>query len=522
MHHLTFSFLTTPSNQGFSRVTNILFFLLLIPYTALIIVFNLDLIDSGFLVSFVGRLDYGQILYKDFDIVRPPASIILWDFLLSLFSKDSPYLLLIIRTIFIFEVLLVGFISTKIILKNKTTFLSVLVIAICLLHNFNLMPWHTVDGILFGMLAIYFFSKDLFFSAVVLATISAGTKQSFYLFPAAVLLASLWSFMSGAKKFRKLDGSLGFLLLCLSSIVILKYKIFQNITLILQQTNSSSNISQFITVGIKSYFFSTDIATFGFITILFATIFYKCTFIDRNAFKASTLFLLLFYIGPLFNNGNFTYSNQLFLLYFAMFLRYKKNDLVGWLLFLLGWCSSISWGYNQPTFLLAISYFYTFHEKLKYKHILRIGLFVLITMFLTRLKNPYFNAGPQKTEYIWSKKLPIISGMYIPKDIYDYYTEAYRLMKENDDIIFIPGAPLVDVMNSSYLNRSSWEMDVEYPNYRDDLKQLANKKHLIFAVDRKPILPIDKGFFKSTYTSEIIKNSRKIDSTRYFYIYEHD
>lgn len=54
--------------------------------------------------------------------------------------------------------------------------------------------------------------------------------------------------------------------------------------------------------------------------------------------------------------------------------------------------------------------------------------------------------------------------------------------------------------------------------YKDDQSDLKNNNLITFAVDKNPKLPIEEGFYKSSFTKDILKSKKVIDSTHYFYI----
>ncbi|MGV4415014.1 hypothetical protein [Chryseobacterium sp. T1] len=141
-------------------------------------------------------------------------------------------------------------------------------------------------------------------------------------------------------------------------------------------------------------------------------------------------------------------------------------------------------------------------------------------MFTLRILYPYFNVNFFKTNYVFSKDIPIISGIYLSKETNDYCKEAYNLRKKYKKVVYLPGSPLLDVISNTYNNRASWEMDVEYPNFEKDIKNMIKSNSVYYIIDKKPAISINHAYFKSTFTSKVIENKTKVDSTNYFYIYK--
>jgi hypothetical protein len=126
----------------------------------------------------------------------------------------------------------------------------------------------------------------------------------------------------------------------------------------------------------------------------------------------------------------------------------------------------------------------------------------------------YFSDNIINSKYIFVKNTKAISGLLISENEYNYISEAKNLNKEFKNIIFVPGSPLLDVINNSYPNRASWEMDVEYPNWKKDMEKQKNN---FIALDNEQ--SFKEGFYKSSFTKAIIENKKIIKKTKYFTIY---
>ncbi|MGV0939596.1 hypothetical protein [Empedobacter sp. ULE_I140] len=499
----------------------ILFFLLCfltVFYVIFSSIYGLDNIDSGFILSFIGRIDAGQTLYKDFDLVRPFGNVIFWDLLLKVISKDSHYLLLISRFIFVLESLLISFFLMKI--ANVTQYYKIytLLIFFLFIHYFNLMPWHTVDGIFFGVIAIYFCQRKYFLSSIILSLIAASSKQSFYIFAAFTIAVNLVLLYKNGYKIKKKDFL--FFLFTILCIVFISYKydLFNNFNLFIQQTSNSSSLKQLFQAGVKTYFFNTTLKNILFLVFLIFVWFYNSTSFTTILFYISAFTLFITYLSPINQHIPANYINILFVYFVVLFIKFKKVNISGLLIIVIAWCSSLSWGYNSPIFLIGYIFLYIFKDYLTYRFLL-IGCILTLSVFsYIRLMHPYFNKNFEQTPYVYCNDLPIVSGIFMPQEIYLNYKEGITISKKYKKVIFIPGNPMMDIMTKSYYNRASWEMDVEFPSNKIDKSTRDNS--VTFAIDKNPAIRFDDGFFKSTYTSTIIKTRSKIDSTKSYYIYK--
>lgn len=473
-------------------------------------IYSIDTIDSGFILSFIGRLDAGQILYKDFDIVRPPGSIILWDILLSFIPKNWEYLVIFTRILLLLEILFISYLLYHSFLQ-KTNKLMIGILFISILHTFPLMPWHTIDGILFGSLAIYSFRKKWFLLGVLFAIISASTKQSYYIF---ALVFSLISFYFFIKKplISRMESIYLTILSFFLVFIIWKYRLHETYIEQIQQITSSSNLQQFINAGIKSYFFKRIRYNILFLFFL-GIIFYEKKLHIKYYFYISTLLTLLVFYAEIFNHTFFISSNVLLIFLSVLYIKFNKN-LPLFFLFALAWCSSLSWGYNKPMFLIIPIYIAMFGNIHTYIHT-TISLLILLPVILyQRVLNPYMQQNVFQKDYIFVLDIPVISGIFMEKDTYDYFKETIYLNKKYNNPIFLPANPLGDVITNYYPLRASWEMDVEMVSKN----KIPNNHYYI--VDKNPIVEFREGFFKSSLTKEIVSSKTKIDSTKFMYIYK--
>ncbi|WP_139785298.1 hypothetical protein [Chryseobacterium phocaeense] len=479
-------------------------------YLAFISVYSINQADLGFQLSAVARLKTGQIIYKDYDFIRPFFSIVFWDYLLKFTPLQSGYLILISRILVIAQSFLTCYLIQKIIFKRKDV-LTTVFLTICFLHTFPIMPWHTIDGIFFSVLALFFYKKKWYLSALIFALFATLTKQSFIFFGIGASVIILNDFFKNREIVKK-DGYIFTLSILFLVIVLFQYRIIENFSLFIKQVFQTASPSYLYEGCIAPYLtFEKNFHTILYIISLIIIYFLN---INKKVFEILLAVVLpVFIIYPFFNDGQFKGAYVLYVFLFILFLKYERTNKFVFLLLLLGWCSSISWGYNTPLFFILIL-LYRFIET-QNKLFIPLWACTLFIFSAYRTKYPYASEG-FTTEHFFIKNMPAVSGLLVSKKEYSYLLEAQEINRTYKNVIFLPASPLLDIINSSFINRASWEMDVEYPSWKSDLKKFKN--HTI-VVDHNLLPYYKEGFFVSSITLVVMKQKKIINKTKSFTIY---
>ncbi|SFN11519.1 hypothetical protein SAMN05421594_1110 [Chryseobacterium oleae] len=478
-------------------------------YIIFICIYSIDLFDLGFIPSMIGRLQEGQIIYKDFDYIRPFLGLVFWDYLLKFIPGTTSYFILITRLLVVIQSLIIAVFIQKIIFDKVRCDVSLLLL-ICFLGTFSILPWHTIDGIFFGTISLYFYKKKWIFSALIFLAFACLTKQSFFIFGLGIFMMIVKDFYKKVP-FHKKDIIIFIFSVIFLLFVVYHYQIVKNFHLFLNQVFNFSMTSGFYENGIAPYLFKiklNNVLFFYFLVLLY--------FLDIKK-KYAEVGVLIIFIGliiyPFFNNGVYKGVHSVFLLVVILFVKYDfQNKFIFFLLF-LGWSASISWGANSPFFFMFIM-LYKFIDRSKLvfpMYIICLGVFSLY-----RLLYPYQSKSIFSSTHVFTKKLPTVSGLLISENEYQYLSEAKMIRSEYENIIFLPGSPILDVIYKNYINRASWEMDVEYPSWRKDFFKL---KDSVFAIDNEQIKVYNKGFYKSSFTVEITKTRKIIKKNKFFTIY---
>lgn len=478
-------------------------------YFVFICTYTVDQWDLGFIPSMIGRLQEGQIIYKDFDYVRPFFGLAFWDYLLKFIPVTSEYFILISRFLVVIQTLIISVVIQRIMLE-KVRFDVTVLFSILFLNTFPILPWHTIDGIFFGVLSLYFYKRKWFLSTLVFLVFTGLVKQSFFIFSAGVFLVILKDIYKNFKVEKKdlllFITSALFLLL-----IIYQYHIIENAQIFWKQVFNLSVAGGFYENAIAPYLYESKLTLLLVVCFLIFLYFLK---IDKKYLDAALLLIFsLSVIYPFFNNGQYVGIRTLFLILFVLFLKYDIQNRLVFFLLLLGWSAAISWAGNNPIFLIFILLFILINRTQLVLYFLVVSM---VSFSVCRLKYTYQSDSILSTPFIFTKNIPSVSGLLISENDYEYILEANSIFSEYKHVIFLPGSPILDVIHGSFVNRASWQLDVEYPSWKSDFSKLEKN---IFAVDNKQIKIFNEGFYKSSFAVEIVRTRKEIKKTKYFTIY---
>jgi len=547
----------------------VFFFLLPVIYFLLYGPYGFDDVDGGYTISSVYRFVNGQVPYKDFILVRPPLSVFLHSIPFLVFPSD--YLLIIERFIIYLNFAFVAWLSMVIInrffdLKKLTLnkYLLASIIFIFSVHNYPPMTIHTTDGILLGIIGIYFLSVRNSTFSVCLGMFfllgSALTKQSFYPMPVAGL-CYLW-FTERKKVFPGIISLI--LFACTIYFFASKYDLIQPFIF---WTKGSTHLKDVIRAGVNQYVNVQVrdhklllIVIGGFLIIKFLFQWIKKIKISYGwllpLYAAKTfiqIILFSYYCHGLFYETSNPYSYPQFFFIVTLigivwyfFNKRKLNADLITLCFLLSlsWCSSISWGFRTPILFSAPLIFgviwmngelFNFqYRKFSYNFLLIGGL---ITFYVAYYYCPIRSACTPnrdsiRSEFVYDmgKIFPKLSYIKSDKETYDKYSELKQLAgKYNNHFKTLP-----DMVLSNYLTESvspiaiDWVMDKEINNHVPEITDQLNKSNCFVFVDKDKMerfasdtSELSKHYrdAKSSLTTYVINHWDKIDDTQYFNVY---
>ncbi|EGY25599.1 putative membrane protein [Desulfovibrio sp. A2] len=158
--------------------------------------YGMDTTDFGFFYGHAWRILQGEVPYRDFFYVKPPLSLYWHAFWLWL--TPERFSVLAGKAGFYAEMLAASwlgalYLARAVDLRRLGVPLPLLATLgfVWSVHSFPPMPWHTVEGVLFGAGALYAVAAGHPLLAGMLAAASALTKQSYALMPLGVAMAAL-------------------------------------------------------------------------------------------------------------------------------------------------------------------------------------------------------------------------------------------------------------------------------------------------------------------------------------------
>lgn len=184
------------ARDGAARWACVVAVLVPVAYVAGYAPYGMDTTDFGFFYGHAWRILLGEVPYRDFFYVKPPLSLYWHAFWLWL--TPERFSVLGGKAGFYAEMLAASwlgalYLARAVDLRRLGVPLPLLATLgfVWSVHAFPPMPWHTVEGVLFGAGALYAVAAGHPLLAGMLAAASALTKQSYALMPLGVAMAAL-------------------------------------------------------------------------------------------------------------------------------------------------------------------------------------------------------------------------------------------------------------------------------------------------------------------------------------------
>ncbi len=394
------------------------FFAIVLGYCLLYAPFGINETDGGFLTGLGWQVLNGKTLYLDIVYVRPPLPV--WSRALELKLLPETWSILGERWIFYWKVALYTWLAADVLAKGERRWLLAIIGFIVSVHSYPACAWHTTEGILWAVLAVWLYAGGQENKRIILLrSVLAGVclcaallcKQSFYpLFAAFPLIFLFW------KQSHKTIRFLGFYLGLLGGIALFIMYLSQNNILdnFLQMTGSAATGGQAFHHGVLDYLRINPVLALVS-ALLLAPMAWRFWTHRRVAaiplgWKLWLAVLLGSYVLDVWKRQDFTApfaSSRLLFLTALLYVgwqkwqiwqhqqdrsvfRFRLPDQLALLLLLLAvsWSASVSWGYNLPI-LLATPWVFAvmeINEKLKtfyfYKAFSSIKYVVIIAVLL--------------------------------------------------------------------------------------------------------------------------------------------
>ncbi|MBK8426456.1 MAG: hypothetical protein IPL27_11035 [Lewinellaceae bacterium] len=163
------------------RTYPFLFFAIVLAYCLLYAPYGINETDGGFLSGLGWQALSGKTIYQDIVYVRPPLPV--WLRALEIQLLPEAWSVLGERYIFYFKVALYTCLASDLLAKGSFRWVLAMFGFVVSVHTYPACAWHTIDGILFSVLALWLYAKGSRTGSV-LAGIALGAallcKQSFF------------------------------------------------------------------------------------------------------------------------------------------------------------------------------------------------------------------------------------------------------------------------------------------------------------------------------------------------------
>lgn len=513
--------------------------MIVLSYIKLYAPFGINDTDGGFITAYAWRLLHGELLYEDIIYVRPPMSILIR--YVELLLLPEQWEVFGERALFYLKIAGYSWLGAAILFKGNRRWLLATLAFIVSVHSYPAAAWHTVDGILLSVAALYaLFRGQNSLLVALLVLLAMLCKQSFYpLLPLFLLLSFL---LQGVKGLGK--NAAAFLLWAAGFALILQQ--LGILHAYLSWTSGSTSITQAIDHGIYDYF-RID----GWVLPLLLLLIPLCW---KNRYRKYAWYL--FIAGLIASFAWSVYSRQAFsipitqsrllfdlaLVYLIIqFFRQSlwRLSLAAWgsrgrlflaqlALMAVSWMAAISWGYSFPI-LFALPYIgvlYALTRTLEFgtssmgRSGLRLALiFALIFVFRYSHEFVYRDGRRSEMTYAMQTIFPKLQWIYSDQGTFEKYTELKQLhAKYGDQFKTLPSFP-----HSNYLTNTQspfpidWVVNEETNHRNEDLYRILETTEAYFFVEKEYDERL-KRYDKYEISRYVLEHFTILEETRYFYV----
>lgn len=528
--------------HGFrGMIWKLLFFALVAGYCLFYAPFGVNETDGGFLTGLGWQVLSGKGLYQDIVYVRPPMPV--WLRALELQLLPEQLAILGERWIFYIKIGLYSWLGAAVLTKGENRWLLAVFGFVVSAHCYPPMAWHTVDGILFGVLAAFFANRGTKLGwglAGIGLCCALLCKQSFYpLLP----MFGLYLWLEKENRLGKTIWFLGTISLCAGLFV--NYLHQNNIfEAYLKMTAGAASGGQAIQHGLLDYFRITPELALPSILLLAPVVwcFWKAKN-PRLAFGAWSLWLFALiasYAAITWLRQDhtvpFAQSRALFwvalLVFGTSFIVHRSSLKVhrsSLLLLGISWCSSVSWGYNLPI-LFAVPLVWAAMEltrnlaeaaqAVRYLKLYHFG--VLIALLLAfRVGYEFVYRDGRRSEMLepMGAIFPPLSGIYSDRETAELYRDLKALTKRyGPNFKTLPAFP-----QANFLTHSPPPLPLDWVVNRetngDNSLVIKNLREI------HPILFIQKSFREKIdsdpemeITQMLLKSGTILEETPHFWV----
>jgi hypothetical protein len=522
----------------------ILFLLIVLAYCLCYAPFGINETDGGFLTALAWQLEQGKALYRDVVYVRPPLPV--WERYLELQLLPDQWAVLAERWLFYLKAALYSWLGAAVLTAGSRQ--SILAIAgfIVSVHCYPAAAWHTVDGILWAVLAVWCFYRNRTWADVAGGVALAAAllcKQSFY--PLALLLPLL---MYGAPVRRWLRGGMGFAATLSSTAVVLAMQGAWSDYWV--QTAGAGTLGQLIQHGLTDYLRLQPVAVLP-AGILLLPVAHRLWGQRQNSrskvplifWAAALCWLAGTYVLKIQERQAFTlaYAQMRFLFWLSaghLLLEWGRGK-ASWIalrfpvaLLLVAWSSALSWGYNLPV-LFAVPMVWTVvqvSERLwevaygqtdtaRIRNWLQLGILAgLLGMYRFSYEFVYRDGRRAQMTASLAVVFPRLQGIYTTGEHWELYADLRRLSQKYPIFKTLPSFPSANYLcDTAPLLPLDWVVEREMGSAREKVRDAADRMRPVWFVEKTYAnrLAEDEQLI---FTREILKKEHILEETSHFWV----
>ncbi len=498
--------------------------------------------DGGFLTGLAWQLMSGKTLYADVVYVRPPLPV--WLRTLEIYLLPDHWAMLGERWVFYWKLALYSWLGAAVCLSGNKRWMLASFGFVLSAHCYPPTAWHTVDGILFGALSIWCWTRhsgkqSALFSGLFLVAMLL-CKQSFY--PMVLIWMVLITGSRPASKLRIVFAIAGALLGAICFFIYLAH--FALLNRFLELSSGASSVVQAFEHGVLDYFRIKPILLIVSAVLLAPAGWWTLKKQKAQwAFRAWIIFLAVLAMSFCWSIGQrqeftapFAQTRLLFWLALLFGLwkyqtkRWPLNKLLPFAALLgLSWSASVSWGYNLPV-LFALPWTYALLEisenlferafparKTGYWPVW--ALLCLLAVFRWGYEFVYRDGARTEMSVHLGAIFPRLSGIYSSPETADLYRDLDRLSKlYGPKIKTLPAFPQANFLtNTAPPLPLDWVVEREMGAGRSFVETTAEAQRPIYLIEKTQTKQIEADA-ELSWTKAILSPSTRLEETHWFQV----
>jgi hypothetical protein len=520
---------------GSQLLWKILFFSVLVGHCLCYAPYGVNETDGGFLTGLAWQVLSGKALYSEVAYVRPPLPV--WLRASELLLLPDNFAVLGERWIFYLKIGLHSWLGSAVLTSGTRRWMLATFGFVVSAHCYPPMAWHTVDGILFSALGVWFLAKMPTRRGAILAGISIFAallcKQSFY--PMAVVFFGL-SLNHPTAQSRRMIWGIGTFLLCTAFFFSYLHSndLLENY---FQMTGASTSGSQALQHGLLDFFRIKPLLALGSAVILTPVAWYflkeKNVRIAAWAWAFWLAFLAASYALEIWNRQEFTapfaQARLLFGVGLLSLIFIRSSFIVHHLsLFAVSWCAAVSWGYNLPI-LFSTPWVFAALEisgrlrqqacpRLRLNWLNVCSLIMLLAVFRLGYEFVYRDGRRSEMNAPMGAGFPQLSGIYSTLEKSQLYLELKNLAAHYPNFKTLPAFP-----QANFLTKTRPPLPLDWVVRRetngDNTLILKNLR------ENQPVLFIEKKYAEQiqtdpelSLTRELLQKGAILEETPHFWV----